>query len=313
MEPDDDPFADRPDFAAMELRLMHQWTVSTCKTLSNGEFDLDWFQTGCTQASISHTWLLNSIFAFTSLHLAALEPASALDHGKRAVAYHGRAITEFREVLGDPKPAQYAALFWASIVISITAFTLPRIHPPSSTGDAVDNLTNLSRLLLGCSTIYDMARDHFGDSWIKSFPGYPKPQSTTLKPQTQEMLDQLRALAAQADEADPKEQGRQTPAALYSTSVHMLRDFFEIVERGQSQVLAWPEFVGASFIDRLENGDALARLTTMFYGVLLLSLDRLWWAAGAGKQLVEDLVPVIMSEHAQWTSMAQWAASEAGL
>lgn len=305
---------------------MHQWTLSTYASLGQADNDRAQLRTEIARISFDHVFLLNALFSITSLHLAALEPQNALKYGDMAVAYQGHALQRFREVLAAPTAQQCPALFWASVLIGITAFALPRIHPSSTstTSDPVAVLINLSRLLSGCGLIIELSKSLMGpDAWEAVMPhDPPKPHSQLDAPALQ-VFDQLKTLAAHGDKTNPGSPAPPVPGlplscadseeGMYAQAVTRLKQSYEICQNQTSQTLAWPVVVGTGFTTRLENRDPLAVLITMCYGVLLLVLDDRWWAVGSGKQLVQSVSHWVRAQKPEWSHIAAWAEERAGL
>ena len=78
---------------------------------------------------------------------------------------------------------------------------------------------------------------------------------------------------------------------------------------------------GQDFLAKLKDGEPMALLILLHWGVLLETLSELWWAKNAGKRLVED-VAVLLEKVAyssssgcgpKWADAVGWARWEAGI
>lgn len=268
------------------------------------------------QWALHHQFLLDSIFSLTALHIASQRREDASRYGDLAVAYQERALTRFREVLSDPHPDQCPSMFITSAIISIVTFALPQIHPMAKDSGATATLINMSRLLGGTVAIIAIGKDLMGPlAWQAMFPETPRSESTKLDPEVSAVLSSLHCLAAEADArllAFPNNSGRPVCQDLYSKPVALLQQYSQFIAADPNVVLAWSVACGASFTDRLEDGEPLAQLITLVYAVLMHQIDAQWWANGSARQLVDELSGPVAAQGPEWEGIAEWAVGRVG-
>ena len=101
----------------LEIRLFHHFITDAASTIALNEVDLQFVTTLAPRLSVSNPYLLDSILAWSALHLAYCYPASHRYYLHIALDYQNSSVSEFNKVLASPmpldncKPALFCSIF----------------------------------------------------------------------------------------------------------------------------------------------------------------------------------------------------------
>lgn len=82
------------------------------------------------------------------------------------------------------------------------------------------------------------------------------------------------------------------------------------VMQNHSIVLAWPALIPTHFFEELDKKSPIAMAIFLFFGVLLHTLNDIWWSGDKGKKLVEATAEVLPRG---WESVIVWGKMSVGL
>lgn len=302
---------------------MHHFSVYTHRSFVQHPDDAEAAQLKLPLWGLSNPHLLDAIFSITALHLAYLNahPDDFQKYGQLAVRYQDRARAKLQSSLINPSPEDCPMLFMSSSLIALSAFVVPKIY--AKTTSLVSTLCYLSRLFRGSGALETVSKQLVGEeAWALQFPTRkvePIQGDTPIRPEVRQVLDAVRAVIISPDSpAVPNEDKMETdqppsPQAAYLEGLDSLQSAFQTINCRMSNVLSWPVKAGTDFITLLEAADPVSMLVTLCYGMLLRTLDDIWWAEGWGKQLVEEISPSLMEGHPKWADIIGLVRKDVGL
>lgn len=105
----------------LETRLFHQYMTSTYHTLSQDGLSGHHLSMTIPRMAASCPYLLDSIHAFSALHLASVETDNRALWLNHAVRYQSQACAGLSKVLPEISPPDYEPAFVSSIIIMLFA------------------------------------------------------------------------------------------------------------------------------------------------------------------------------------------------
>ncbi|KAJ5350980.1 hypothetical protein N7541_008707 [Penicillium brevicompactum] len=163
---------DNPDFTLEDMRLLHHFTSSTSKTLSDDPEAHETWATTVVQIAFTQSFLLQGILALAALHMASLKPDEKEYFSILAASKQDAALKDFRHQLENITTqncdAIFAFSFLAEYYIPASAGTV--INPAATfmDDDFFGAIVDWLRLHQGTSDIYKR-KGH----WIRNGPVAP--------------------------------------------------------------------------------------------------------------------------------------------
>lgn len=105
----------------LETRLFHQYMTSTYHTLSQDGLSAHHLSMTIPRMAASCSYLLDSIHAFSALHLASVDTDNRASWLNHAVQYQSQACAGLSKVLPEISPPDYEPAFVSSIIIMLFA------------------------------------------------------------------------------------------------------------------------------------------------------------------------------------------------
>lgn len=295
-----------------ELELMHQWCMKTCYSFSSDLSDV--FGTYVVKQALRHPFLMDSLLALSSLHIAndltsantdieistndGTKLASAEDYIIDALHYQNQAAPAFRAALEDISPTNCNALCACSAIMMACAVVSSLSQSGEDSG--MGTLTALLPFIKGVHVVIDRAREwlasgpfglimqcHPDDDWLLFQPG-----DVELLPSGIQKLYCLRSHASDVC----------TRAIVMMGKCYVKAD---------AMVLPWLVVVGDEFVGLVQQGQPMALLIYMCWGVLLNRLEGIWWARASGRKIVMQLIPRLIGFE-EWEGIVNWAKEEVG-
>nr|POE89893.1 hypothetical protein CFP56_20362 [Quercus suber] len=302
-----DPHADQIIRARhrLELELMHFWVVSTNMTVRSSDIEVLSFDVEVPRLALDHEYLLHAIFSLTSFHLASLNPEEAMDRVKDGVDYQVSASSLCRRTLSNMTANDVVAMFFCSALMGMLALGYHAVDRSGrSEPTPSDTVIQLSQLWRGTTGVLMAARDLVDQATIKvMFPTTPENRAdhTPLPApfsSAQTFIEKLRSRAAS-----------HLHYNAYQETIDRLQDGFRSVchRSAPKMILGWMPIVPVVYMDHLAQREPLACAIALVYGVLLRELEQVWWAANFGKDLVEEMAPVVLAADPEWEEHIQWA------
>ncbi|KAH1466015.1 hypothetical protein KXX58_005561 [Aspergillus fumigatus] len=266
----------------LEMRLMHHYLTKTYHTLHQGKIDATHFQTVVPEMATSHPFLLDSLLALTALHLAFLNPADKRPWMEAALKYQNQACSVFSRVLVDISPENCGPAFICAVFILLCATAYPCVAGDTHPFDPLAQVLETRRLLVGCAFLYHHLHRHPGQlkEWLR-FPNDVKREenvtsqgtwNTKLVPLRSALLDSLRQVAAVMNDAS------EPHRAAYQETWDFLHDTISLWPLGgpRGGIISWPVHIGEDYIALLKQGDWIARILFLHYGVGMHLLSDKW-------------------------------------
>ncbi|KAF9888604.1 hypothetical protein FE257_008536 [Aspergillus nanangensis] len=323
------PFFDNPRGIALGIRkLKILKATEKLHHLQPGEEVLDFspalsdtFQVYVVEEALTYPWLMDSLLALTSLHIASElvsdndtyggHVALAAEYASDALSYQNKAVPSFREALADISESNCDALFACSLILMASAGVSPLLQAKFEDMEGADGksggihrtqaLMSLFHFVKGIHSVIDGAHPwlangpfknaiwtHSDDAWMSS------------PPESHPVTRRLKRLCEQVES--------QT-GSVYDRAIRLLAACFL---KDEMMTIPWLVVAGQGFVNEVEKQDHMALLILMHWGVLLNQMDSLWWARLSGRKIVMDLVMDI-AEHKEWDEVIGWATESVGL
>lgn len=281
--------------------------------------------------ALKHDYLLDTLLAITSLHIAKTRS----DEARRelvadAVRYQTRALSSYRHSLANLTAEECQALYHCSAKLGVIALGLRGVDPQTAATRATDTLVQLSQLWKGTWLILRASRDLVDAETYDMLFQQPEWVQPVRRPQpeAERLLEMLRRRAKvdipehhhEEPEKDthgwevgaprsPPHFSEDDPSAIYLATLDYLEILFRVYEPEPSRVLAWLVQVPAPFMEMVTFKDPLASAICLLYAATFQELEGKWWVQDFRRQLVEELLPVVVASDSELAEVAQWVGS----
>lgn len=326
---DQNDYAQQRQLVTKELELMHQYCTSTYETLAMRPSGMHSASHVMPRLGLEHPFLLDALFAFTSLHIAYLTPSEALPRLVDASRYQSQALAYCRQQLPILSAAECQAMFHCSAALGMLHLAFRAVDPDlQASTRPTETAHQLAHLWRGSVYILKTSSDLLdADTYYSLFPprGCGDHDPETLAPRIEEFLETLRRRAAHYGHSKPSTPRRDTstmdlspsvinagdhePGTEYIAAIDSLQDVFAVHRHEPNRVLAWLVLVGAPFMDALSRQEPLACGVVLLWSVAFGELDNKWWATGYRRQLVDELAPLISEIDSEFADLAAWVRS----
>ncbi|CAI7579694.1 unnamed protein product [Penicillium bialowiezense] len=270
-----------------ELQLMHHWTLKTCHSFSAILSGV--FQTYVVKQALQYPFLMDSLLALTSLHIAselAVNDSERSELLSGALRYQSRAMPAFRLELGKVTSTNCDALFACSVILMACNFVFPSLE---ASDEPETNLRVLFHLLKGIHSIMDQSRASLEDGPFKIIIQHCWEADPALLSGKRVLPSELRSMC----EASASQ-------SIYQTAI----DTLEECAMAEGMVIPWIVLAGEEFVEQIENGEPLALLIYACWAALMAGQE-MWWAKIAGQRIVRNLGQLKRDE--EWNSVLRWA------
>ncbi|KAJ5679132.1 hypothetical protein N7462_007376 [Penicillium macrosclerotiorum] len=288
-----------------ELELMHQFSTETYQSLCVSESEKRTWQVLIPRLALKHRFLMNSILALASLHIATTrEPPDALAYIDAGLEYHSSSLEPFRKLIDSITPDNCDVAFAQAVVITAISLALPQLTAARENAfRMIDNIIMVFELLQGVKRILTIGRP-----WINlklfSQGMFWKDGLGDLDTDTDAALNQLVILNEQANINSDLSDFRINKEVIAHLR-HCFKKFS--CSPDPAPVLAWLGAVDKEFIDNLRRREPFSLLILAHWGVLLKELDgQRWWARYSGRVLVSELMEELNSEDLLWETSLRW-------
>ncbi|EAW11884.1 uncharacterized protein ACLA_006410 [Aspergillus clavatus NRRL 1] len=289
----------------LEMRLMHHYLTRTYRTLPQGKIDANHFQTVIPEMATSHPFLLDSLLALSALHLASVQPDDSRPCLEAALKYQNQACAVFTRVLAEISSENCGPAFLCSVFILLCATAYPCVAGDSHPFDPLAQVLETRRLLVGCAFLYHHLNQHPGE--LKGWLRYPNDETLEKTITSQDdLLDSLRRVEITMNEVTGPRR------AAYQDTWDFLHDAISLWPLGgpRGGIISWPIHISAAYIALLQDGDWLARILFLHYGVGMHLLSDKWYVSDWGRRLVAAVlqplgeIPPIWADTIAWTRQA---------
>lgn len=309
---------------------MHQYSTSTYQTLSMRPDAVHSALNIMPRLGLEHPFLLDALFAFTSLHLAYLKPAEAQVRIVDASRYHSQALAYCRQQLPMLSAAECQAMFHCSAALGMMALAFRAVDTDiQADSRPTETAHQLAHLWRGTVYILRTSSDLLdADTYHTLFP--PRNVSNTsrekLPSEVEGFLGILRRRASQEGQSQPTtprcdqlltafspgnvSTGEPDAGTEHFAAIDSLEEVFAVYNHEPNRILAWLVLVGPLFMDALAGQQPLACAITLLWSITFRKLECKWWTTGFRQQLVEELVPIVSGVDSELAELAAWVQSQ---
>lgn len=262
------------------------------------------FQDYAVKLGMSHEFLMDSLFAFTCLHIAAertefdSNSASLIDD---ALKYQEKALPAFRTKLEHISSSNCEALLLCSMIMMAFAAVSPFFD--TSDGEPNGNpetdhtsLTSIFSFVKGIHSVIECAQPWLDKSPLKPMIQlYPKEYWTTSPPVGSIIPPELRRLCD------------HTSLQLQETYTRAILMLENCSARDGKMALAWVVEVGEAFVSLVREKEPVALLIYICWGAVIGCSKDSWWARLAGETVVKRLASLVSIENEEASVILNWA------
>lgn len=167
----------------LETRLFHQYMTSTYQTLSQDGLSAHHLSMTIPRMAASCHYLLDSIHAFSALHLASVETDNRASWLNHAVRYQSQACAGLSKVLPEISPPDYEPAFVSSIIIMLFAMGSRVLSLETRPLDPVSVVLEARTLMSGPAMLFSRILEGGVDTQLDGW---------LCAPDTQESLETMR-------------------------------------------------------------------------------------------------------------------------
>lgn len=304
--PNNVPYTDQPD---QSNELMFHFLTITANTLAPDSAAVYqyWQQIAYSVAS-SHDFVRHTLLAFSSLHIAHLQPQDCQKYLVLTSHHHAIAISGFKEQVAMINGDNCDAIFIFSALLVLTELGLMRPGWDDGSIAYIDPVDKLIQQLTVVRKILNLWRDARlvrTEPLIRELIGHGRQQfADDLVAEAKASLVHLEKIN-QSMVTDPEEQ------TLFSKSIWELGvSYYFALLRPMSwfSILRWAKAISPAFITCLKTRHPLALLILAQYCVLVHKVSRNhWWMRGWSEQIFYHVVSLL---DGQWTPFLRPAMTE---
>ncbi|KFY10019.1 hypothetical protein V492_05255 [Pseudogymnoascus sp. VKM F-4246] len=290
----------------LELQLMHRWTTSTykCCCTPGSEDDEVWLS-WVPQLAIRHDYLLYGLLSLTAFEIARLVPTpNRQQYIESATEYHGLALSSFRVQISSSAidSDNIDAAVCMSLMLLVLAFASAQARAKSSSGDESDSVIQIVlanvELLRGCTPIIESKQDYLlQNPYVQKLKPFETLPRIPLDPGVEEALVKLanlndKRITSSVRDTVPQRAQQVEHWEACKTALGVLQTMYEkcVDEFTRGYALGWLNMAGDRYITAVKEGDAVAMLILMFWGVLVEKCGhQVWWAEQFGSSLVTEI------------------------
>ncbi|GKZ27030.1 hypothetical protein AbraCBS73388_003547 [Aspergillus brasiliensis] len=280
------------DSRLLEATLLHHYYTNTYATLVEDENSrLEW-QVNLPKVASTQPFALDSLLAFTALHLAYLEPNRRHFWTLVAFNYSDKACSMLSQVTGRLSAATADAAMVCSIYIVLFVIAQHRFSRLSTS--YLDEVLRIAKLIRGCILLFGKST-LFGQSSEKGADHETAQQD--LNNRNRQVASKIHSLASQIlsqlHHLAPHIPAHHHRAYIESTQ-YILENFdASKCPRGRPDmgaILLWPLFFPETFATLLQERDLVARIIFLLYPLSLHSSKDAWFIGDLGETLSGELI-----------------------
>lgn len=299
-----------PSLCIVDLELLHNYSTSTCFTVSYEPVLRTLWRINVPQLAFSHDYVMRSILAVSGLHLAYYNPERKDFYISQAMIHHQIGLRTASAHILTMSKDNYSALYIFSALTCIFALASPRRAEDFLL--FADNGTPEWLLLLrGTKAIFEVATTELETGILAALFRAGERRVTLQKSNTTEgeHLAELRHFIA-TTVTDPH------ASQVYATNIDILDKSYKIVYVNSpctaeiADVFNWPYRVTEDYLILLRQRTQEALSIFAYFCVLLKALDSYWWMNGWSQHLINKLYGLLDEEHRLWI---RWPIEEIGV
>lgn len=299
---------------------MHQFASDTYTTLSFKPAGPTTQRSELPKLAFKHAFLLDTLFAITSLHLAYLRPHEAHWRIADAARYQSQAIAATRLRVQKLEASECCAMYHCSSQLGVIALAFRAVDLNSEHASTPsETFRQLSQLWRGTWSILVASRDLISPEDYEMFfpaPDWALEPDRKPTPMLDSFLDTLTSKAKANPHATdvivpfgPGVSMEKESSTGCLVAIGKLRVLFHLCEPEPSRILAWLAEVPQVFWDLVSEQNPLACAIVLLYSVTYKNLEQHWWAKGVRHQIADELSPIVTKADPDYVDIAAWVQS----
>lgn len=305
---------------ATDLELMHYYSTITYQTFPLPPRALQAFQIEIPRIARGHPYLLHQILAVSAYHMAYLHPESKARYCLVASHHQDRAVSGMRQGLANGITQESIfALFAASSLLMITTFAshIDRgvlVSSPDNSATIADLLDVLC-LQRGVSVVQRTAQERLSsnpaDQLLGQFIRSAEPDDY---PEMEVIRENILELTEQLTIEDMDSKMNVVPVSGLTALMNAMdpnTGLNIIVGPVLRAVFRWPIYISDEFIKLLQEHDYGALTVTLFFCVLLKTVESDYWYFRGWASRVARAISSILSG-TRWMKFARWPLEKIG-
>ncbi|KAJ5563244.1 hypothetical protein N7535_008408 [Penicillium sp. DV-2018c] len=303
----------------LEARLLHQWMTSTYHTLSQDGLSAHHLSMIIPRMASTCPYLLDSIHALSALHLASIETDNRVSWIDSAVEYQSQACSGLSKVLANISPPDYEPAFVASIFIMLLAMGVRVLSLDNRPMDPLSVVLEVRTLMSGPAMLFSRINEAGSDAQLDGWLCVPETEENleagehkhrgTPTESTQilfrlhedilKSLDRLHSIIHTYE-------GPHQP--IYQITWQQLHQAIEPWPKlgHHGGPIAWPLHLEAKFLSLLQDGDWVARVLFLHYGIAMRLLCQRWYVRDWGRRLVMATLESLDEIPQEWEETTSW-------
>ncbi|KAI0104435.1 hypothetical protein F4814DRAFT_430753 [Daldinia grandis] len=311
----------------LELELMNQWSTHTYKSFCGMQEDVEYLQAILPRSALSHDYMLNCIFAMSSLEIArTVGEANSRKYVNAALVYYNRGSTSFRAQLGNMNAENCHVLYMFSAVAVAVHLSIPQ------RATNILDLASVAFDLVNGSTSIGM----LGMPWLLNSPFPLRAMISRMGASKQLIAPDIRAALDRLFELNNKQHaGAPKPVESIEETGNIIivhdYELYQLVIRGLEMAYAeeaggllegfgtgFPAYAGKKFASLVSTRDPFSLLIVLHWAILLNEIDsRFWWVKPIAAPLGQEIADFLRTEHPvlamEWADAISWALGRLGL
>ncbi|RYP92981.1 hypothetical protein DL770_000855 [Monosporascus sp. CRB-9-2] len=295
---------------ALDLELLHHYTVSTCFTLSTQQMTRDFWRVNLPHIGFSHPYILRGVISLAALHLASFRASQRDVLIEHAIIHHNASMSMALPLITTMEPEEMIPLTFFSVLTFYIAFAMPK-QPNFFIVGADGVIPEWFLLLRGHRSVLE-ANKYLIEGSSLSMMFHGGKQMSKIWESRYVEHDGLRELEdkIRSHVCDQEKVGiLLTASDALKRSFQFFHDNAEDDDNRVRSVSIWLFRVDDAFVTLLRHGDREALCVLAFLCVLLERLDNKWWMKGWGIHLIERIYSVLNDGYRLWI---RWAMEEIG-
>lgn len=292
------------------MQLMHRW--STVTYLHSGPRNMEVFRDYAVGKALEHTYLMDILLAFTSLHSAS-EASGAIDaheHVAAALHYQNQSIAEFNKEQSLVKISK-ETIDPVLLVTGINAITaLVASLVPVTSGEQLESipevLLRVRKYMLGLNDIIERHRGWANDGDLARI--FESPTVQRIEEGRSFTVEKVRTLS---DAILAKLDLDDTETPFFRSTLEKLEKAY--ADNNGRSVVSWLVMVEPVFLQKVDVGEAAAMVILACWGTITFILDDVWWSKYAGRRIVEELSSQLRVCDVRWNEILQWCYEQVGI
>ncbi|KAE8146225.1 gamma-glutamyltranspeptidase-domain-containing protein [Aspergillus avenaceus] len=285
----------------LEMKLFHLYLTETYLTLYPGRLDASHFQSAIPRLATAYPFCLDALLAFSALHLASKETTDNRTWVESALMYQNRACSAMSRVLAEFSVEYAGPAFICSILIMLCSYAYPCVSQDDQPFDPLAQVLEIRRLIAGCAFFFNQLgkMEHPGElaGWLR-YKEDDNSDDGILKDAVLQSLERIKDMIRRVD--GPRKD-------VYEDTWEFL---YEAVKRPmggrEGGVIALPIRISDNYVELLKEGDWMARVLFLHYGVGMHLLSDRWFVKDWGRRLVSTVLQPLKEIPSEWAGTVTW-------